>query len=140
MKFCCCCCCCCCWWCQCCSHSTVDYKEVIVAEIFYNYSPKGRWIVVDIYLATSQLHKDPPLFTDPEVYNCFNIYYTDTKNLVYFFQYTEKWERIDLLTCNFVSQSSTYFTSELANQHSLKVLFTCVVSTDILCLVVPFIF
>lgn len=64
--------------------------------------------MVDIYLATSQLHKDPPLFTDPEVYNCFNIYYTDTKNLVYFFQYTEKWEGIDLLKCNFVSQSSTY--------------------------------
>lgn len=53
--------------------------------------------MVDIYLATSQLHKDPPLFTDPEVYNCFNIYYTDTKNLVYFFQYTERWEGIDLL-------------------------------------------
>lgn len=64
--------------------------------------------MVDIYLATSQLHKDPPLFTDPEVYNCFNINYTDTKNLVYFFQYREKWEGIDLLTCNFVSQSSTY--------------------------------
>ena len=33
--------------------------------IIYNYPPKGRWIVVNIY---------PPLFTDPEGDSCFSIY------------------------------------------------------------------
>ena len=39
-----------------------------------NYSPKWRWLVVDIYLAASQLGKYPTLATDTEVNSCFSIY------------------------------------------------------------------
>ena len=36
--------------------------------IMYNYPPKGRWIVVDIYRGIY-----PPLFTDPDGDSCFSI-------------------------------------------------------------------
>ena len=34
--------------------------------ILYNYPPKGRWIVVDIYRDAKRRGIYPPLFTDPE--------------------------------------------------------------------------
>ena len=42
--------------------------------IIYNYSPKGRWIVVDIYRDAKRRGIYPPLFTDPEGDSCFSIY------------------------------------------------------------------
>ena len=42
--------------------------------ILYNYPPKGRWIVVDIYRDAKHRGIYPPLFTDPEVDSCFSIY------------------------------------------------------------------
>ena len=42
-----------------------------------NYSPKWRWIVVDIYRATKRQGKYiSTTFTDTEVNNCFSIYHT----------------------------------------------------------------
>ena len=41
--------------------------------MIYNYSPKGRWIVVDIYQDTKRRGIYPPLFTDPEGDSCFSI-------------------------------------------------------------------
>ena len=42
--------------------------------IVYNYPPKGRWIVVDIYQDAKRRGIYPPLFTDPEGDSCFSIY------------------------------------------------------------------
>ena len=42
--------------------------------IFNNYSPKWRWLVVDIYRATKRRGKYPTLATSTEVNSCFSIY------------------------------------------------------------------
>ena len=42
--------------------------------ILYNYPPKGRWVVVDIYRDAKRRGIYPPLFTDPEGDSCFSIY------------------------------------------------------------------
>ena len=42
--------------------------------IFNNYSPKWRWLVVDIYQAAEQRGKYPTLAADTEVNSCFSIY------------------------------------------------------------------
>ena len=39
-------------------------------HIVYNYPPKGRWIVVDVYRDTKHLGIYPPLFTNPEGDSC----------------------------------------------------------------------
>ena len=41
------------------------FNDVKLLKIIFNYSPKGRWIVVNIYLA---------LYSDPEGNSCFSIY------------------------------------------------------------------
>ena len=43
-------------------------------QIIYNYPPKGRWIVVDIYRDAKRRGIYPPLFTDPEGESYFSIY------------------------------------------------------------------
>ena len=57
------------------------------------------------YLLTAlQLGEYPPVsLTLTEVNEFVTIYHTDTKKLVYFFQYTKNWSEIKLLTCDFVS-------------------------------------
>ena len=40
-----------------------------------NYSPKWRWIVVDIYRAAKRRGKYLPLFTDTKVNNCFRCFF-----------------------------------------------------------------
>ena len=47
-----------------------DYSS----SIFNNYSPKWRWLVVDIYRAAKRRGKYPTLATDTEVNSCFSIY------------------------------------------------------------------
>ena len=42
--------------------------------IVNNYSPKWRWLVVDIYRAAKRRGKYPTLATDTEVNSCFSIY------------------------------------------------------------------
>ena len=42
--------------------------------IFNNYSPKWRWLVVDIYRAAKRRGKYSTLATDTEVNSCFSIY------------------------------------------------------------------
>ena len=46
----------------------------ISATIFNNYSPKWRWLVVDIYRAAKRRGKYSTLATDTEVNSCFSIY------------------------------------------------------------------
>ena len=56
----------------------VTCKIIILIEleicIFNNYSPKWRWLVVDIYQAAKWRGKYPTPATDTEVNNCFSIY------------------------------------------------------------------
>ena len=42
--------------------------------IFNNYSPKWRWLAVDIYRAAKRRGKYPARATDTEVNSCFSIY------------------------------------------------------------------
>ena len=42
--------------------------------IINNYSPKWRWLVVDIYRAAKRRGKYSTLATDTEVNSCFSIY------------------------------------------------------------------
>ena len=44
------------------------------SRIVYNYPPKGRWIVVDIYRDAKRRGIYPPLFTGPEGGSCFSSY------------------------------------------------------------------
>ena len=52
----------------------VPGSSPILTRIIYNYPPKGRWIVVDIYQETKRRGTYPPLFTDPVGDSCFSIY------------------------------------------------------------------
>ena len=47
---------------------------ILSISLVYNYPPKGRWIVVDIYRDAERRGIYPPLFTDPEGDSCFSIY------------------------------------------------------------------
>ena len=62
---------------------TVDHKftwdahvmdSFFIYLIFNNYSPKWRWLAVDIYRAAKRRGKYPTLATDTEVNSCFSIY------------------------------------------------------------------
>ena len=47
-------------------HQTERAPGPIYIILVYNYPPKGRWIVVDIYRDAKRRGIYPPLFTDPE--------------------------------------------------------------------------
>ena len=51
-----------------------NYYSPQCCWIVYNYPPKGRSIVVDIYRDAKRRDIYPPLFTDPEGDSCFSIY------------------------------------------------------------------
>ena len=51
------------------SHMSEKIRWIII-----NYSPKWRWLVVDIYRAAKRRGKYPTLATDTEVNSCFSIY------------------------------------------------------------------
>ena len=113
---------------------TITCKDVI-KQIVNNYSPKWRWIVEEIYRAAGEAAKYiSTTFTDIEGNNCFSIYHTSwitsgpksnficdnipTKAILFFFGCSEV-------------NSTWLITSELANQRPRKVLFTCVVYTNL---------
>ena len=50
------------------------HLHILKCLIIYNYPPKGRRIVVDIYRDAKLRGIYPPLFTDPEGDSCFSIY------------------------------------------------------------------
>ena len=104
-------------------------------SIINNYSPKWRWIVVDIHRAAKRRGKYPPLSPTLRwiINYCFSIYHTSwitsgpksnftceniaTKAILFF------------SGCSEVN-STWLITSELANQRARKVLFTYVVYTN----------
>ena len=49
-------------------------RLLLIFVIIKNYSPKWRWLAVDIYRAAKQRGKYPTLATDTEVNSCFSIY------------------------------------------------------------------
>ena len=48
--------------------------KMMIVIIINNYSPKWRWLAVDIYRAAKRRGKYPTLATDTEVNSCFSIY------------------------------------------------------------------
>ena len=48
--------------------------SLVKLRIFNNYSPKWRWLAVDIYRAAKRRGKYQLLATDTEVNSCFSIY------------------------------------------------------------------
>ena len=54
-------------------HCLKHFCELIII-IINNYSPKWRWLAVDIYRAAKRRGKYPTLATDTEVNSCFSIY------------------------------------------------------------------
>ena len=56
--------------------SFLFYKnnKITIIKIIYNYPPKGRWIVVDIYRDAKGRGIYPPLLTDSEGNSCFSLY------------------------------------------------------------------
>ena len=106
---------------------TTDARNVIL----YNYPPKGRWIVVDIYRDAKRQSIYPPLFTDPEGDSCFSIYqirWIKKRFFNFFF-----WNFRET-TCHFSlrSQNSEYpriFQITGANQNARKLLSTDLVNT-----------
>ena len=100
--------------------------------IVYDYPPKGRWIVVDIYRDAKRRVIYPTLFTDPEGDSCFSIYQIRwiKKRLFNFFFWNFR-----ETTRNFSvrSQNSEYpriFRITGANQNARKLLSTDLVNTN----------
>ena len=59
------------------SESRIEQRNVQILkkiQIVNNYSPKWRWLAVDIYRAAKRRGKYPTLATDTEVNSCFSIY------------------------------------------------------------------
>ena len=52
-----------------CAVSLIVHLKSVISWLNKNYSPKWRWLVVDVYRG-----KYPSLATDTEVNNCFSIY------------------------------------------------------------------
>ena len=53
--------------------ASVTCKQLL-ERIVNNYSPKWRWLAVDIYRAAKRRGKYPTLATDTEVNSCFSIH------------------------------------------------------------------
>ena len=91
--------------------------------ILYNYPPKGRWIVVDIY---------PPLFTDPEGDSCFSIYQIRWMKKrffnFFFWNFRETRRHFSLRSQN--SEYPRIFQVTGANQNAGKLLSTDLVNTN----------
>ena len=94
--------------------------------ILYNFPPKGRWIVVDIYRDAKGRGIYPPLITDPERDSCFSIYQIRCiKKYCFNFFF---WNfRETMLHFSLRSQNSVTGT----NQNARKLLSTDLVNTNL---------
>ena len=52
----------------------LNTRNFVDRGTFNNYSPKWRWLAVDIYRAAKRRGKYPTLATDTEENSCFSIY------------------------------------------------------------------
>ena len=53
------------------SFFTVSFAFIVIIK---NYSPKWRWLAMDIYRAAKRRGKYPKLANDTKVNSCFSIY------------------------------------------------------------------
>ena len=114
---------------------TVVIQPLSTRLIIYNYPPKGRWIVVDIYHDAKCLGIYPLLFTDPEGDGCFRIYqikwikkccFINGHNF-FFWKYRETRRYFSLCSQN--SEYPRIFQVTGANQNARKLLSTDLVNT-----------
>ena len=120
------------WWL---SH-LISRNTGIWTRIIYNYPPKGRWIVVDIYRDAKRQGIYPPLFTDPEGDSCFSIYQIRWIKKCHFINgHNFFFWNFHETMCHFPlrSQNSEYpriFHVTGANQNTQKLLSTYLVNTN----------
>ena len=97
----------------------------------YNYSPKGRWIVVDISRDAKLRGIYPPLFTDPEGNSRFSIYQIRWIKKCYlnffFWNFRETTRHFSLRSQN--SEYPRLFLVTGADENARKLLSTDLVNT-----------
>ena len=112
-----------------------DEKGKERTKLVYNYPPKGRWIVVDIYRDAQRRGIYSPLFTDPERDSCFSIYqirwikkccFINGHNF-FFWNFRETTRHFSLCSQN--NEYPRIFQVTGANQNARKLLFTDLVNT-----------
>ena len=105
---------------------------IITMMIVYNFPPKGRWIVVDIYRDVKRQGIYPPLFTDPEGDSCFSIYQIRWIKKCFFdfffWNFRETMRHFSLRSQN--SEYRMIFRVTGANQNVRKLLSTDLVNTN----------
>ena len=119
---------------------TVDWNKFLILtknwkdhtlKIIYNYPPKGRWIVVDIYRDAKCWGIYPPLFTDSEGDSSFSIYqirWIKKRFFNFFFpNFREMTRHFSLRSQN--SEYPQIFQVTEANQNARKLLSTDLVNT-----------
>ena len=120
------------WWL---SH-LISRNTGIWTRIIYNYPPKGRWIVVDIYRDAKRQGICPLLFTDPEGDSSFSIYQIRWIKKCHFINgHNFFFWNFHETMCHFPlrSQNSEYpriFHVTGANQNTQKLLSTYLVNTN----------
>ena len=111
-------------------HSSQDCRGI---RILYNYPPKGRWIVVDIYRDAKGRGIYPPLFTDPEGDSCFSIYQIRWIKKCcfnfFFWNFRETTRHFSLRSQN--SEYPRIFLVTGANQNTQILLSTDLVNTNV---------
>ena len=100
--------------------------------IVYNYPPKGRWKVVDIYRDAKRWGIYPPFFTDPEGDSCFSIYQIRWKKIhffnFFFWNFRERTRHFSLCSQN--SEYPRIFRVTGANQNTRKLQSTDLANTN----------
>ena len=107
--------------------------NMLKLQIVYNYPPKRRWIVVDIYRDGKRRGIYPPLFTDPEGDSCFSYLpnWMDKKKrffTFFFWNFRETTRHFCLRSQN--SEYPRIFRVTRANQNERKLLSTDLVNTN----------
>ena len=112
-----------------CLRSVVELTNKM--QIIYNYPPKGRWIVVDIYRDVKRRGIYLPLFTDPKGVSCFSIYQIRwiKKRFLNFFFWKFRATTHHFSLCLQNSEYPRTFQVTGANQNSRKLLSTDLVNT-----------
>ena len=105
-----------------------------IGIIVFNYPPKGRWKVVDIYRDAKRRGIYSPLFTDPEEDSCFSMYqirWIEKRFFNFFFwSFRETARHFPLRSQN--GEYPRIFRVTGANQNARKLLSTDLVNTKYL--------
>ena len=105
-------------------------KPDVEPQLIYNYTPMGRWIVVDIYRGAKRRGTYPPLFTDPEGDICFSIYQIRWRKKCFFNFFF--WNFRETTRHFSLSEYPRIFQVTGANQNARKLLSTDLVNTKML--------